>query len=61
MKLLPNRVYSVEKKIKIHTKPLREVVISQTGRFVKQTDAYLIFVGFKVRKQCVVSVEEVSE
>ena len=61
MKLLPGKMYTVAKRIKIHTKPLCEVVVSQTGRFVKQTDSYLIFAGFKVRKQCVVSVEEVSE
>lgn len=60
MNLKPNNLYSVVKKIKIHTKPLREVVVSQTGLFVKQTDLYLMFVGFRVRKDCVVSVAELD-
>lgn len=60
MNLKKNHLYSVVKKIKIHTKPLTEVVVSQTGLFVKQTDTYLVFVGFKVRKQCVVSVTELD-
>lgn len=61
MNLLPNKVYTVVKKIKIHTKPLTEVTVSQTGLFVKQTDSYLIFRGFKVRKNCVVSINEEKE
>ena len=60
MNLKTNHLYSVVKKIKIHTKPLIEVVVPQTGLFVKQTDTYLVFAGFKVRKECVVSVTELG-
>ena len=56
MKLIPNQTYTVTKKIKIHTKPLTEVCVTQTGIFVKQTSSYLIFRGFKVRKSCVTQV-----
>lgn len=60
MNLKPKHHYSVVKKIKIHTKPLIEVVVPQAGLFVKQTDTYLVFVGFRVRKECVVSVTELD-
>ena len=61
MKLTPNKTYSITKKIKIHTKPLTEVFVTQTGTFVKQTNSYFIFRGFKVRKSCVTQVQEVTE
>ena len=61
MNLIPNKVYTVAKKIKIHTSPLCEVVVPQTGMFVKQTDSYLMFREFKVRKYCVVSITEEKE
>ncbi len=59
MDLIPNKKYSVVKKIKLHTKPLVEIEIPQTGLFIKQTGSYLMFNGFKIRKQCVVSIKEV--
>ena len=58
MYLKPNQVYTVVKKIKIHTKPLVEVVVPQTGLFVRETSKYFCFSGFKVRKDCVLSVKE---
>lgn len=61
MKLIPNRKYTVSKKIKIHTKPLTYVVVSQTGVFVKETHSYLIFRSFKVSKQCVEQIQEANE
>lgn len=61
MKLQPNKMYTIAKKIKIHTKPLQEVVVPQTGLFVKETASYYIFVGFKVRKNCVVDIEKVNK
>lgn len=57
MNLQPNKTYTVVKKIKVHTSPLVEVVIPQTGLFVKQTASYLIFRGFKVRKCCVINIK----
>lgn len=58
MNLQPNKMYTVTKKIKIHTKPLKVVIVPQTGLFVKQTESYLFFRGFRVRKDCVVQIEE---
>ena len=58
MKMQPNKMYTVTKKIKIHTQPLREVITSQTGAFVKETASYLIFRSFKVHKACVVDIKE---
>ena len=60
MNMQPNKMYTVVKEIKIHTKPLQKVVVPQTGLFVKQTDTYLIFRGFKVRKECIKQIEEVN-
>jgi hypothetical protein len=56
--MIPNQTYTICKKIKIHTKPLATVVVSQTGLFVKETDKYLCFRGFKVRKDCVVQISK---
>lgn len=61
MKMQPNKMYTVVKKIKIHNKPLTEVIVPQTGIFVKETATYLCFVGFKVRKQCVVQIKEENQ
>lgn len=60
MELVPNKKYTIAKKIKIHTKPLTEVLVEQTGIFIKQTDAYYIFLGFRVRKACTVLIKEVN-
>lgn len=59
MKLTPNKQYTVTKKIKIHTKPLVECVVLMTGVFVKETDKYLIFCGFKVKKSVIQNIEKV--
>ena len=56
--LKPNKPYRVTKKIKIHTKPLREVEVTQEGLFVKETHRELVFTGFRCRKDCIVKVEE---
>ena len=61
VKMQPEKMYTVVKKIKIHTKPLTEVVVPQTGYFVKETASYLCFVGFKVRKNSVVHIKEYQE
>ncbi len=58
MSMQPNKMYTVVKKIKIHTSPLVQVVVPQTGLFVKETDSYLIFRGFKVKKSVVVDIKE---
>lgn len=61
MELQPNKVYTLVKKIKIHTKPLREVCVQETGLFLRETNSSLIFRGFSARKQNVVRIEEVKE
>ena len=61
MKLHPYKQYSVVKKIKIHTQPLREVHVQCTGRFLKETNHSLIFEGFRVCKKNVVQINEVKE
>lgn len=58
MKAIPNKTYTVVKRIKIHTKPLVEIEVPQTGVFVKETASHLVFRGFRVRKHCVVSIEQ---
>ena len=55
----PNETYTVTKKIKLHTKPLKECVVSMTGVFVKETDKWLIFRGFKVKKSVIQNIEKV--
>ena len=55
----PNKTYTVTKKIKLHTKPLVECVVPMTGVFVKETDKWLIFRGFKVKKSVIQNIEKV--
>ena len=55
----PGKTYTVTKKIKLHTKPLIECVVSMTGVFVKETDKYCVFRGFKVRKSVIQNIEKV--
>lgn len=57
MDLTPNKTYTVTKKIKIHTKPLAEINVPMTGLFVKETDFYYIFRGFRVNKSVVASIK----
>ena len=51
-------VYSVAKKIKLHTKPIVEVEVVQVGEFIKETPSYLYFRNFKVRKANVLRTME---
>lgn len=55
------KMYTITKKIKIHTKPLVEIVVPQTGLFVTETDKYFFFRGFKVRKDCVLYIENLED
>ena len=56
--MTPGYIYTITKKIKLHTKPLVEIVFPQTGLFVKETAKYFCFRGFRVRKDCVVQIKE---
>jgi hypothetical protein len=53
--------YKVTKKIKLHTNPLVEAKIVESGVFKKETSKIYIFDGFKVNKANVTMIEEVDE
>lgn len=53
-----NSTYEVTKQIKLHTKPTRIAQIKQTGAFIGESEYYLFFHGFRVRKANVVSIFE---
>ena len=40
------KIYKVTKRIKFHTKPLREADVSITGRLKKETENYYFFDWF---------------
>lgn len=54
-----NKIYEVRKRIKIHTKPLVTCDVPLSGRFDKETESYLIFDNFRVKKDVVVSIKEI--
>jgi hypothetical protein len=58
IKLTAHKPYKVTKKIKLHTKPLREELIVKTGVFVRETTKSYIFDGFRVAKSTVIGIEE---
>ena len=53
-----NKNYKVTKKIKLHTKPLVEAEITNEGMFLKETENFYCFDGFRVNKETLVKVEE---
>ena len=55
--LCPGAMYTVTKKIKLHTKPIRTAMVVETGVFVKETPSSLVFKGFAVRKR---NIEEID-
>lgn len=52
--------YEITKKIKLHTKPLREEEIIKEGIFMKETAKTYIFDDFKVSKSTVIKIEEME-
>ena len=52
--------YEVTKKIKLHTKPLREEEITKEGVFMKETAKSYIFDNFWVSKSTVIKTEEME-
>jgi hypothetical protein len=52
--------YVVTKKIKIHTSPLVEVEVVQTGKFVKETPKSYVFDSFRVSKDTFVKADDVG-
>ena len=53
------RTYKIIIKIKVHTKPLREIIYENVGAFLKETRATYIFDTFRVRKANVTNIQEV--
>ena len=51
-----NHRYRVTIKIKAHTSPLREIEYDKEGVFVKETQSYLVFDSFRVRKTNAVNI-----
>ena len=56
--LAPNIKYAVYSNIKIHTKPLKYAITIQNGRFVRESDMFLIFDKFRVKKINIVQIKE---
>lgn len=61
MKLLPNKMYTVAKRIVVRGEPFTEAIVLQKGLFVKETKASFVFLGFTVRKACVVAIKQENE
>ena len=54
------KTYKITKRIKIHTKPICTVEVIQTGVFVKETEKYYVFNGFRVRKDVVTVIKQIK-
>lgn len=48
--------YTVTRRIKTHTSPLRTVTYDEVGRFVKETPKMYIFDTFSVRKDVITRI-----
>ena len=57
--MIINARYTITVKIKLHTSPLRELIYEKDGVFIKETDSYYMFEGFRVRKTNVIKIREV--
>lgn len=58
--MIPGYNYCVTMKIKLHTSPLRELEYDKEGVFVKETSSYLVFNGFRVRKETIVNIRRIQ-
>lgn len=52
--------YKVTVKIKLHTSPLRELVYDKVGVLIAETVKYYVFDEFRVRKDNVIKIQEVT-
>jgi hypothetical protein len=52
--------YTVVKKIKLHTSPLRTAEVVQTGKFLGETPKTYVFEGFRVHKNNFVRADEIG-
>ncbi len=57
--MIYNHTYKITSKIKLHTKPTRELVLDRVGNFLKETQKYYIFDKFVVNKSTVLNIIEV--
>ena len=48
-------------KRKVHTSPLQEIVYEKEGVFVRETTSYFVFTDFRVHKNTMVNIVELSE
>lgn len=53
--------YKVTEKIKLHTSPLRECIYDKEGVFIRASNSYYVFDGFRVRKANVIKMQEVAD
>ena len=52
----PGSRYMLTIKIKLHTSPLKTLEYEREGKFVKESQSYFIFDGFRVRKANVINI-----
>ncbi len=55
-----HKQYKITVKIKVHTSPLYELIYERIGTLLKETQAYYVFNGFRVRKANVMNIQEVN-
>lgn len=56
--MIEGHLYMVKIKIKLHTKPLREISYFQWGVLTHETKKSYCFNGFRVKKENVVKISE---
>lgn len=59
--MIPRHRYKVTVRIKVHTSPLRELEYDKEGVFIRETRSYYVFTGFRLHKNTVVNIVELSE
>lgn len=55
--LIAGCTYQIFSRLLIHTKPERTVIACYEGEFVKETNKYLCFKGFRVKKDGIVKMK----
>ena len=59
--MIKNKRYEIIKRVKVHTSPLVEVNVINEGVFIKETKKCYIFDCFKVKKELVIQIKEITE
>lgn len=55
--LIEGCTYQIFSRLLIHTKPKRTVIACYEGEFIKQTEKFLCFKGFRVKKDSIVKIK----